>query len=397
MRILHLCKSLNTQLGGIQTHTRALTAALAQQGMGVSILTGVGWRGEENLPDIEGVEVIPLRHVPGHRVRGFRRSGDDLAFNLAALRWLRREQRQYDLVHVQGRSGLLHAACGQHRRPVVMTFHGLTREEYRYARGPRSASQDQWAHQALIHPLEHRAYRRAARVITVSHFMAGQLEAHFGAQPQGLRVISNGVYMDQWGWGRPQAQTGQTGRRWITFLGRIEENKGVRFLPEVLAQLPESLSLRIIGTGRLEHWLQGELARRGLWERVQWVGPLPNEEVPVWLAHSLALVVPSLYEPQGLVVLEAFTQGVPVIASDVGGLREMVRNGENGWLVPPREPQAMVQRLIELVERPQQADLLGQAGQQMVQQQYLWTDIAAQTRALYESMLCHQPKSLSPV
>lgn len=355
--------------------------------MSLSVLTGVGWRGEAKVPHIEGVEVIPLRHVPGHRLRGFRRLGDDLAFNDAAMKWLRREQRHYDLIHVQGRSGLLHAAYGRHRRPVVMTFHGLTREEYRHARRQRPASCDQWAHQAMIHPTERQAYRRTAGVITVSNFMAGQLEAHFGVQPQGLRVISNGVYMNQGAWGRPQEQTGETDRRWITFLGRIEENKGVRFLPEVLAHLPDKLGLRIIGTGRLGHWLQGELARRGLWGRVQWIGPIPNDGVPGWLAGSLALVVPSLYEPQGLVVLEAFTQGVPVIASEVGGLREMVRNGENGWLVPPGQPQAMVQRLDELIERPELAKLLGQAGRQMVQQQYLWTDIAAQTRAMYETML----------
>ena len=385
MKILHLCKSLQTHLGGIQTHTRALTAALAQQGISVSVLTGAGWRGEKPQPGIDGVEIIPLRQAPGHRLRGVRRLSDDVAFNLAAMRWLRREQRHFDLIHVQGRSGLGHAALGRHLRPVVMTFHGLTKEEYRYARHGQTLSQDEWLHQTCTHPLERWAYRRAQGVITVSNFMAGQLEAYFGRQPQVLRVISNGVSSGGTVASAPMARP--EARRWVTFLGRLEENKGVRLLPAILAQLPSGMGLRVIGTGRLGPWLQAKLQQQGLWERVDWVGPIPNLEVPAWLLDSFALVVPSLYEPQGLVVLEAFAQAVPVIASDVGGLREMVRSGVNGWLVPPGEPLAVAQLLGALHERPEWAARLGKAGQRMVHHQYPWTQVAAQTHALYESIL----------
>jgi glycosyltransferase involved in cell wall biosynthesis len=389
MRILHICKSLNTALGGIQTHTRALGQALAQQGAEVEVLTGGAWT-EELTTQIEGVTVIPMRYAPGYRVPGLRRLADDVAFNVAAWHWLRRHQSRYDLIHVQGRSGMGYAAWRGRKRPVVMTFHGLTQAEFRYAQRQHAQSLDARWHQHLAHHVERRAYRRANGVITVSSFMAGQLEARFGPRPSGVRVISNGITLQPETVreaAREAVGTDDPPAQWVTFLGRIEANKGVRHLPALLAALPPAMRLRVIGTGQMLPWLQAEMNHRGLQDRVEWVGAILHPEVAPQLEGTLALLVPSVYEPQGLVVLEAFERSIPVLASDVGGLREMVRSGENGWLVPPGDVASLAQYIRELAHYPSLAQAMGAKGRRLVASQYQWPQIAAQTMRLYQSIL----------
>lgn len=383
MKILLVCKSLNTELGGIQTHTRYLARHLTQLGAEVHLLTAGTWRKDRHWA-MPGVTIHPLRYLPGYRLKGVRRLADDLLFNLHVLAWLCPRARQYDLVHVQGRSGILFAALCPTPTPVVVTYHGITREEYQHATAGKPLDLDRWLHQRIFHFLERQSYRRASGVVTVSRYMRGRLRELLGRRKGPVAVISNGVEVTPL---RPDSPP----RRWVTFLGRLDENKGVRWLPDILARLPEPLGLRIIGSGRLSPWLREQLQRRGLMPRVDWVGPLPHPMVMPLLEDSLTLLVPSIYEPQGMVALEAFERGVPVVASSVGGLEELVQSNQNGWLLPPGDVAGIVQRIQEMYQSPELQQRLGKVGRQRVQQRYQWSHVAAQTLDFYRDTLSYLP------
>ncbi|MEM9985918.1 MAG: glycosyltransferase family 4 protein, partial [Bacteroidota bacterium] len=236
MKVLLICKSLNTALGGIQTHTRFLATYLARQGLAVHILTGRSWQDRpENR--LENVKVISLKHLPGYRLKGIRALADDLFFNLKAFQWLLKHGSSYDLLHVQGRSGLLYALWPWRSRPCIVTFHGLTREEFRNSRRLGWVSPDQTLHQWLFHRLEKMAYRKAEGVITVSEFMRQHLQQHLRGYRWEVGVISNGVDLKRF-------QQPNSGSLTVTYLGRLDPNKGLRSLPILLSQLPQSLRLR---------------------------------------------------------------------------------------------------------------------------------------------------------
>jgi starch synthase len=112
-------------------------------------------------------------------------------------------------------------------------------------------------------------------------------------------------------------------------------------------------------------------------------GMLERHEVIQLLSHATAFVCPSLYEPLGIVNLEAMACGTAVVASRIGGIPEVVVDGETGLLVPPEDPYALAAALNELARDPERAEAMGRAGRERAIAEFDWTAIAAQTAALY--------------
>jgi len=132
-------------------------------------------------------------------------------------------------------------------------------------------------------------------------------------------------------------EPGYAGREGLVFLGRLTHQKGPEVLIEALRRLPHPPPLRVIGDGDLRPRL--EAAARGL--PVSFVGRVPEERVAAEIAGARALVFPSRWEGFPNAVLEALERGLPVVASDVGAIRTLVRDGETGVLVPPEDPAAL--------------------------------------------------------
>jgi D-inositol-3-phosphate glycosyltransferase len=183
------------------------------------------------------------------------------------------------------------------------------------------------------------------------------------------------------------------------FVGRIDPVKGIDIWFQAMALVvQENPALRghlcvcLIGGDLDEDEPDEELARLqalknelGIGDMVTFLGRRSQEALPYYYASADAVVMPSLYESFGMVALEAMACGTPVVASDVGGLPFIVRDGETGFLVPERDPQSLAECLSQLIRDPALRKRLGDRGIQ-VARDYAWPRIADRIEALYAAL-----------
>jgi len=185
---------------------------------------------------------------------------------------------------------------------------------------------------------------------------------------------------------------------YLLFVGRLRIRKGVEVLLEALAGLrgrSPATMLKIAGDGEHRAAVERRTDELGLRDAVAFLGGCAGPRVRALLRGAAALVVPSIYEGMPLVVLEAMDMGVPVVASAVSGIPEVVVDGETGWLVPPEDPEALGRALAEVLGDPGEARRRGEAGRRRVERLYRPAVAAASWRALVDKRVDKrmQPRS----
>jgi glycogen(starch) synthase len=173
--------------------------------------------------------------------------------------------------------------------------------------------------------------------------------------------------------------------RLLLYVGRLDREKGLYVLLQAFSRLAAArrdLRLVLVGEGKLRQGLQQEAAGLGLGERITFLGYVAPPALAAVYRMAEAVVVPSLYEPFGLVALEAMAAGAPVIASSAGGLAEIVTEGV-GLLVPPGNVEALAQAITRVLDDASCADRLVAAGRARVAAHYGWEGIAVRTAEVY--------------
>ncbi len=198
-------------------------------------------------------------------------------------------------------------------------------------------------------------------VLAPSQQTAAEIQRDY--QVDSVRVLPNitgGVEVERT---EPQAQ--RTGEEYLLFVGRLRIRKGVEILLEALAllgsRLPE-LRLLVAGDGEQGPSLERKAVSLELTDRVRFLGRCSGGEVRELLAGARALVVPSIYEGMPLVILEAMEASVPVVASRVSGIPEVVEDGVTGWLVPTENVDELARALEEVWRDPEESSRRGSAG-----------------------------------
>jgi glycosyltransferase involved in cell wall biosynthesis len=187
-----------------------------------------------------------------------------------------------------------------------------------------------------------------------------------------------------------QPRSPQEETRTILHVARLVEMKGTKYLIRGFAELSrrwQDVQLVIIGDGPMRASLQALTRSLGLEERVQFLGARPHGEVLAWMRRALMLVLPSILtrsgrtEGLGMVLLEAAATGVPVVGSRIGGIPEVVVDGQTGFLVPDRDPDALASRMLCLLEEPTRRRRMGEDARAHVERYF---DVHAQTKVLEE-------------
>jgi starch synthase len=260
--------------------------------------------------------------------------------------------------------------------------------------------------------IERTAIEAADAVIAVSHGMrADILRTYPAVDPQRVHVIHNGIDPNEY---QPDGRTDVLTRFGIdprkpyaVFVGRITRQKGVVHLLDAARHFVPGLSLVLCAgepdTPEIAAEVRArvsELEARGV--PLVWIEQmLARPEVIQILSHARVFVCPSVYEPFGIVNLEAMACAVPVVASAVGGIPEIVEHGQSGWLVPfepkpgasqgPKDPERFARDLADkinhLAEHPDQAREQGARGRARVLAQFSWREIARRTHALYQRLI----------
>lgn len=197
-----------------------------------------------------------------------------------------------------------------------------------------------------------KSYRSADAIVAVSRFLARQA-VKFRGSDRGVHVVPNGLDMEDASC-MPQRVSHPKvhGSKFkLLYVGRLAPEKGIHVLLESLAHLPrDSFELTIVGAGQEMDKLLALSRSRGLEQFVRFVGSVRKEEVWGYYRDADLLVVPSISEGQGVVIIEAMAIGVPVIASRVGGIPELVEHGTNGFLFTAGDSVGLA-RLIEYCAR----------------------------------------------
>ncbi|KAI9134421.1 glycosyltransferase family 1 protein [Acaryochloris sp. CCMEE 5410] len=193
----------------------------------------------------------------------------------------------------------------------------------------------------------------------------------------------------------------------ILYVGRFDPRKGIETLVRAVAnpqvQRHQNVNLMIVGGSRSErkdnqekNRIEAIVKQLGLQDRVTFAGQISHEFLPDYYAASDICVVPSLYEPFGLVPIEAMACGTPVIASAVGGLKYTVIDGETGLLVPPQQDEKLASAIDHLISNPARRQTMGRAGHQRVLAHFSWKGVANQLDQLYTTQLNHLYREFFP-
>lgn len=286
--------------------------------------------------------------------------------------WKLARTHKFHIVHVhwpvpQGVLGLVAQSVCQGR--LVGTYHGA---------GLVLARRFPWVQPFL------RAFSRRCDGVSVNSTFTGQtLTAMTGVIPA---IIPFGVTVPI----VPPAARPEPGL--ILSVGRLIPRKGMHHLVRAMALLPRRANahLVIVGDGPERPQLTALIQELGLAEQITLAGRVSDQERDALYARCVLFVLPAVVDESGdtemlgMVLLEAMGYGRPVIASQVGGVTDIVRDGESGLLVPAGDPEALAQAMSRLLLEPTLAATLGQAGLAFAQDNFSWDSVVAKTLALYQ-------------
>jgi len=374
--------------GGLARHVHKLTEALLAHDIEVHVLTrGDVLAGVEEERD--GVVVHRVAEPPFPKgdldgfvawVQGMNRDMLEAGRKLA-------ERHAFDLVHSHDWlvAEAAHGLAETIGAPWITTIHAT-----------ESGRHQGWVEkhpQSYIHGVERWMARTADRVITCSAYMRGHVADVFALAPERVTVIPNGIdptdlqAVDDLD--ALRARFAEPDEKLILLIGRLVYEKGFQLaldaLPAVIAEHGR-VRFVVAGTGTHEEELKAQAERLGLGPYGTFVGWLGDEALHSLYRIADVCVVPSIYEPFGLVALEAMASGCPCIVADTGGLREVVPNSDVGLRFRARDPASLASMVNRVLGDEALAERLTLEAQEHVLR-FDWADVARQTVAVYSEVL----------
>jgi len=365
-------------VGGLARHVHDLSCALAELGDEVHVITcPAEGRGVYTME--EGVHV--------HRVRPELLTAENF------MEWVGQlnsgmQEMSAKLLEVFGAFDLVHAhdwlvgeagkqICSQMKLPLVATIHAT------------EAGRNKGLHSDLqrhIHSLEQELCNQATFVIGCSRYMGQEITRLFNQPTDKIIIIPNGVEPENIVFNRekPLSQDGR--EKNLLFLGRLVQEKGVQVLIKALPEIIQKagpVRLFIAGKGPYQQELSDLAQSLGVSDRVTFVGYVDDHERNDLLDRCDVAVIPSLYEPFGIVALEAMAAGLPVVVSDTCGLREVIEHGMDGYCAPPGDAAQLAYYITELLNNPELARHFTRRARRNVAIKYNWRQIASDTLKVY--------------
>ena len=377
MQVHHVAPHFYPETGGAESALLRLCEFLVERGHEVVVHTSSRTYQRGRLPERGTFGKIEIR-----RYRPVFRLG-----YYATL--LRPRIEGADVVHLHGYAFLANDWTARKMRgrvPLVYSlYHGVAqRPPSAFARAKR----------ALYDPLFGlKTLSRVDAILPLSDVDRVWLEAR-GFPASKIRVIPTGLDSFAFQAGSPERARERVGlRRYVLYLGRLHREKSVDHLIKAIASLPQrDVSLALVGPDAgAKPDLVDLAAASGLGERVRFLGEVDEPTKRDLLAGCECLVLPSFYESQGIVILEAWAQGRPVVASSVGGVPFLVTDGTDGFLYWWGDVPALTRHIEALLTAPARAAAMGRAGREKARTQYAWDRLAPRFEEVYAEVVGRRP------
>lgn len=381
-------------IGGISPHVYYLSRSLARNGVRVYVVT-CDFPGAPSHEVVDGVEVF--------RVDSYKNPSPDFASWVYLMNVNMQKEAAAIVRSLNGAIDVFHthdwlvadAGIGlKHvfRKPLLVTVHSTEI-------GRRNGIH--FDYERMIHETEAWLTYEAWRVICCSDYMVGHVRWAFGLPGDKLVMVPNGVDEGVYAKLANEDLSGFRLRfalpeeKIVLFVGRLVYEKGVHVLVNAVSRVLAKVNAKfvIVGNGYMKEQLSGLINGLGLGHKVLFTGFVDDNTLRRLQRCADVSVVPSLFEPFGIVALEAMAAGSPVVVSDTGGLSEIVEHDVDGVKVYPDNPESLAWGITKVLLDKGYAGWLRNNALKKVREKYDWDRICEQTRAVYEKVLGEYSKS----
>lgn len=403
LRICLLSYRSNPHSGGQGVYLKNLSRALKDLGHEVEVISGP--------PDPMLDGDIPLRHLPcldlynpedpfrlptirelsnpinlvewlGVSTMGF---PEPFTFGIRAYQFLKHRWHDYDIVH--DNQSLSYGIWAINRLvPTIATIHHPITIDRAVALRTVSAGWKKMKHLRWYSfiGMQKRVSRSLSHIITVSKCARDDISRDFKVSADKFRIVPNGIDTEKF---YPISEIPKDNNRLIVTNSADMPLKGLYYLLQAIAKVARSrpVHLTVVGRPKKNGGIVRLVKKLGIGNLITFTGRIGNDQFVQEYAKASAAVVPSVYEGFGLPAGEAMACAVPVISTTGGALPEVV--GDAGILVPPADYQALAQAIKSLLDHPEMAGRLGQAGYQRVQKHFTWRRAAQKTVSAYRETL----------
>lgn len=378
MKILQVCHYYPPHVGGIEVHASALSRKLARAGHEVTVYTSNSPKGPSR-EVMDGVCVhrfmpwlSPMNNpiTPGILVRNFGESNFDLV-------------HVHGHLHMLGNSTMLSSFLN--RYPIVLTSHGATLG----LQGWRKPIEFTYHHS-----LGRIMLRRADRIVALSDSQVPVLTG-LGAERGRIRVIPNWIDLTELVLDVDSAafriRHGIGSGKLVLFVGLLTARKGAHYLLEALKYSDSRYELAIVGGepeggGGVRRALVDQAERLDVNDRVKFLGMLSKKELAAAYQAADLVVLPSLAEGMPFVLLEAMAYGRAVLATDIPGNRDVVKDNDNGWLVEPMNSGELGRKIDLMLDNDDLRERLGARAKADIEKKYSWDVVFGQILELYREV-----------
>ncbi|GAA0263231.1 glycosyltransferase family 4 protein [Saccharothrix mutabilis subsp. mutabilis] len=380
-------------VGGLGRHVHALATQLAAQGHDVVVLcrqpTGTDAVTHPTTDTVvDGVRLVRVAEDPAHLV--FER--DLVAWTLAMGHAMTRA----GLALLRGwRPDVVHAHDWLVTHPAIALAEAAGAPLVATVHATEAGRHSGWLSQTLnqqVHSVEWWLANRADSLITCSSAMRTEVAHLFEVDADQVTVLHNGIEPRRWrvrseDVAAARAEYSPDGAPLLLFFGRLEWEKGVQDLIAALPRIRRAhrgARLVVAGEGTHGQWLVEQARKHKVRRAVDFVGHLSDRELAGVLAAADAVVLPSRYEPFGIVALEAAAAGTPLVASTAGGLGEVVLDGVTGLSFAPGDVEALARAVRSVLDDRPSAVRRAKAAKARLATDFDWTRIARDTAAVYD-------------
>jgi len=381
-------------IGGISPHVYYLSKSLARNGVKVYVVT-CDFPGAPQHEVVDGVEIF--------RIDSYKNPSPDFATWVYLMNVNMQKEAAALVNSLDGKVDVFHAhdwlvaTAGiglKHvfRKPLLATMHSTEI-------GRRNGIH--FDYERMIHETEAWLTYEAWRVICCSDYMVSHVRWAFGLPADKLVMAPNGVNADVYAkidnddLSRIRSKFALPEEKIILFVGRLVHEKGVHVLvnavPKVLGRV--NAKLIIVGNGYMRDQLSNIVKSMGFAHKVMFTGFVDDETLRKLQKCADVSVVPSLFEPFGIVALEAMAAKSPVVVSDTGGLSEIVEHDVSGVKVYADNPESLVWGITKVLTDDNYANWLRNNAYKRIQEKYDWNKIAQQTKTIYNNVLTECSKS----